>query len=474
MYGTKTQRSVALEVRKSNKIGAGPGSPTIYYQRDTDGVILSEIRRSGTNSPPATVVHQPAVTRSVRVLSTERGPRVPLLVDVIRTKTFRNKRGVVVKKTFTEKRRKMVRSYYPIYKYVFRTSKEKYINIPSRAVNYLNYRQVYVTVAYPEFTCRHADGSYQRYSGDTFLPFNLLGTGTAVGVSHEGFFEPSLPDLSSHEQACLRKLHSKISDIPANVAQILAERKQTASLLADAVSRLVSALSAFRRRDLTTMVSSLFPTNQRQLANDFLAFKFGVVPLISDVEGLLQNLSTFDLKNKTVSARVTSDVIDRELYRSTNAGLTYVVREELEFTVKYSATLRFSSELNRAFQRLGLTNLASLSWELVPWSFVADWIFSIGSWLQSLENLAQVELERAWETVLVTRRVFCTVTSSGPSNNSGYYWDGSIQDVWSFKQFSCTRIPSVSIAVEPFALKNNIASLGHLGLSLALLRQKWR
>jgi len=387
--------------------------------------------------------------------------------------TFRNKRGVLVKKTFTTTRRKLVRSYYPVYKYVFRTSREKYVNVRARAINKLDFTRTDTTLAYPRFTCRNGE-SWQSYLGDTYAPFNLLGVGTAVGVAIEGFLEPVLPDLSDWEQSCLRLLHKRISDVPANLAQILAERRQTATLLADAVSRLTSALSAFRRRDLTSVVSSLFPTSVKGLANDYLAFKFGVVPLISDIEGLLQNLSAFDLKNKTVSTRVTTPVINRELYRATTGGLTYVVKEELQFTVKYSASLRFSSELNRAFQKLGLTNLASLGWELLPWSFVADWVFSIGSWLQSLENLAQVELDRAWKTILITRRVSCTVISSGLANTSGYVWDADIQDVWSFTQFRCTRTPSVSLAVEPFKLKNNIASLSHLALSLALIRQKWR
>lgn len=475
MYINQTQHEKNPVI---NRLNYAMGNSRTYVQTIGSTPLIEELRRSGTNSPPATVVHIPPVTRVVRILSTTKGPRVPTLVDKVITVRRRNKRGVFVKKTFTIKKSVLKRSRIPCYRYVNRTSREKYLNVRARTVNALNYRKTHVKLEYPIF--RRTAGlvdpltgpSYvQSYSGDTWSPFNLL-DGTAVGLSHEGFLQASLPDFARVRNDSLIKLHSKISDIKSNLAQVIAEREQTMSLLADAVSRLSSAYKDFRRRDLASAVTHLFPTSSKQLANDFLAFKFGVLPLISDIEGMLQNLSSFDISNKTVSAKQVESV-DRVLWTQTAGGLKYEVREFLSYTVKTSARLRFQSELSRSFQKLGLTNLAGLAWELLPWSFVADWALPIGSWINSLENLAQVDVENSWETTLYSREVVCEVTSLPVADSNGYIWDYQIQKVWSFKQFSCVRSPGTSLSISPFFFKRSFLNTSHLELALALFRQKW-
>jgi hypothetical protein len=154
-------------------------------------------------------------------------------------------------------------------------------------------------------------------------------------------------------------------------------------------------------------------------------------------------------------------------------GLKFEVREVLSYTVKTSARLRFQSELSRSFQKLGLTNLAGLAWELLPWSFVADWALPIGNWINSIENLAQVDVENSWETILYTRNVYCEVTSLPVADSNGYVWDYKFQKVWSFSQFGCIRSPGTPLTVSPFFLKKSFLNTSHLELALALLRQKW-
>lgn len=43
-----------------------------------------------------------------------------------------------------------------------------------------------------------------------------------------------------------------------------------------------------------------------------------------------------------------------------------------------------SNSAYRTFNRLGLTNLLEIGWELIPFSFVIDWVAPIGDYLGSL------------------------------------------------------------------------------------------
>jgi hypothetical protein len=50
-------------------------------------------------------------------------------------------------------------------------------------------------------------------------------------------------------------------------------------------------------------------------------------------------------------------------------------------------------------QRLGLTNLPSVLWELVPWSFVVDWWVNVGGFIASLDDLLGVTVSRGFNSI---------------------------------------------------------------------------
>jgi hypothetical protein len=49
-------------------------------------------------------------------------------------------------------------------------------------------------------------------------------------------------------------------------------------------------------------------------------------------------------------------------------------------------------------EMLGLLNPLSIAWELVPWSFVADWMFNISGYLDSWSAFAGLGLQEAYTT----------------------------------------------------------------------------
>lgn len=478
MYGSEdTLQSPTRRVSRSNSYPGGHTSYDLLY----GGVYRRRFSRSGTNSPSIRI-KQPASTGFRKVFVKVRGPKVSYSTQVLKKVKVRTRNGYgvyfsYVKPVWVVRRR---RSYIlqerlkPVY------HKERTLNVTFRRANHLDFSES-VFVHYPGSLLRYYppdDRWNHSYSWDQFGAFALLGSNTPVGANSADYVGNSSllnSTIDRLKAETLVKINKSISDQNVNLAQVLAERKQTYSLLAEAVSRLASAYRAFRQRDLSALTRSLFPSNSKELANDILAWKFGVVPLISDIEGIAADLHKFDVTSKTVNVSA-NYVSQANLIGYTDGlGLRSEIYEDLDVTVKRSARLKVTSETLRAFQKLGLTNLASLAWELTPWSFVADWIFSVGNYLSSIENLAGCELESSWCTVFVKRRIYCKYSAASVPDGSGYIWSRVPPTLgWTISQVQCNRALTPDLTVSPWTLKFDPATRNHLLLSVSLLRQRFK
>ena len=72
-----------------------------------------------------------------------------------------------------------------------------------------------------------------------------------------------------------------------------------------------------------------------------------------------------------------------------------------EESCKVSFTYDVPNTFLREFSTLGLTNPAVVAWELVPYSFVLDWLVPIGSWLDLLDAGAFLEYREGSRTCFV-------------------------------------------------------------------------
>ena len=75
----------------------------------------------------------------------------------------------------------------------------------------------------------------------------------------------------------------------------------------------------------------------------------------------------------------------------------------------------------RAFNQLGLLNPVSLAWELVPWSFVVDWVLPIGSVLSALSAPAGL--------IFIDGSLSARTSAEGPYTQV-CFWPGYSNDSW--------------------------------------------
>ena len=223
---------------------------------------------------------------------------------------------------------------------------------------------------------------------------------------------PTFPsDLSTRtEQRALRKV--KQQDV--NLAVAFGERAATAEHLALTAGRILGGLKAARRLDPVKMAKQL-GMNPQILANRakrvlrrkyntvdgkvhslWLEAQYGWKPMLSDVHGMVSELIDRDNRFEdryTVHCTAKGE----QLVTTYLEGITAQTGiSGLEFRncristrARHRSYARFDWVLNNpslaTASELGITNPAETAWELVPFSFVADWFIPLGTYLSSLD-----------------------------------------------------------------------------------------
>ena len=225
------------------------------------------------------------------------------------------------------------------------------------------------------------------------------------------------------KQRAANKLHEKAKSQKVNLAQAIAERKQTLNMFADLAKRLAKVILAAKSGNLLRAASYLFPKNAKELSNDYLMWKYGVSPLLSDLNGLAQKLAapmkevTYDIRSHCEESgqmfTLYEDTCDIELKVGTKVK---IIVEKVE--VRYKCRVAVSNGgLNEA-KEFGFLNLPALGWELIPFSFVADWVLPIGDYVNNLDAFVGLRVLWVTETVAVKYRVLAERTLSQSANQN--------------------------------------------------------
>lgn len=229
----------------------------------------------------------------------------------------------------------------------------------------------------------------------------------------------------------LIKARNDIQAGKVNYGQAIGEANQTARLVGDSCKRLLTAVRSLRRGDARGVAKALSVHKKpprkfvkkvqktisaagirklklretaaealrqdksirkmKNVTSAWLELQYGWKPLISDVAGTIDNLSSFTRYDWIVtgkgSAKQNVSVVgsQTEYYKSLYAaGYVDVKGSNAAKVIIIGVPSQTPTSLA---SDLGLTNLPLLAWELTPFSFVADWFLPIGPWLDSLDSL---------------------------------------------------------------------------------------
>lgn len=213
------------------------------------------------------------------------------------------------------------------------------------------------------------------------------------------------------------KLLSKIRGHEFNLGVALAEAPDTFALVTQTAINLSRAMKSLRRGKFASAARHLGVdlkpghglNKSNTIASNWLQLQYGWLPLLEDVEQAAK--ATAAILNKPFQAtyRVSSQVANVVEY-PTNL-LSPHFQSVTTDSLRRKVTI---SEDPSAIQSLSLTDLASVVWEKVPYSFVADWFVPIGSYLAARSGIPSLPITSVVDSHLV-------ITSNSFLNSgSGY------------------------------------------------------
>ncbi len=190
----------------------------------------------------------------------------------------------------------------------------------------------------------------------------------------------------------LGRYYSKIQSIQKSVeGQVMAgEIRETIKLLKHPFEQGVKLL--------TTIMSnkSTFRSMSRRSGDLWLQYRFGILPLISDIEGIKKIINSQAQKEFVGSERVygQAESSGAAPWSGTVVGSGLDLNGTRTWTEKAELIIRFgylhqaksgaqarTDDLVASF--LNVRDLPSTAWELIPWSFLIDYFVDVGSIIQA-------------------------------------------------------------------------------------------
>lgn len=249
------------------------------------------------------------------------------------------------------------------------------------------------------------DGKYETFQGKQRLKWNNYETTKwsvrrtkGISLAYGNIWRASncFPGSSFPTANDILTLQSRLSEKVKghnfNLAVSVAQGKQTVDMVRDAVFSIGGAISdlkkgkfesAARRFGVAQRPSKL---SKKDISGRWLELQYGWLPLISDVYEAAKAYESL-----TSGARVNrvTESIHKEWRGNAscepgNYSCYGNVQENARYIYEMTETLS-------APRSLGLTDPASVIWELIPYSFVVDWFIPIGDYLSNLNSIPKLQ-----------------------------------------------------------------------------------
>lgn len=262
----------------------------------------------------------------------------------------------------------------------------------------------------------------------------------------------------------------QVKDQSVNLAQAWAERQMTADLVGNTALKLAKAYKYAKKGNFKKAARAL-GARPNKSASNWLELQYGWLPLLSDVYGAAEALAKRDspqhwtITGKGVVREPWSNLgtrwYGRWRGRTVERGMQGVF-VRLDYVPKNDFFVNLSN--------LGLTNPAQLAWELLPYSFIVDWIWPVGDWLSSLDATVGLEFHSGSRT---QRREGYGLWYPDPEPEPGYTYT-KMQYSAASRYLSLTRSVYLESPIPYPPPPKNPFSFTHMANGLALLAQAFK
>lgn len=199
------------------------------------------------------------------------------------------------------------------------------------------------------------------------------------------------PVDTGKEYKVIAKLREKAYGSGFNPAVFTAEGQMAFKMIGDAATSLGKALESLKRKDPKGVAKALLITvkqaraafkARRDMSGRWLELQYGWLPLVNDMEEAGKYIGemvarTSATRTKIVARKTWSEESSAPLTAA--AGVYQYTNRVTVFQLQY---IVYGFQKSPTYVP-SLQTVATVAWEKTPWSFVADWVIPIGSYLEA-------------------------------------------------------------------------------------------
>lgn len=297
-----------------------------------------------------------------------------------------------------------------------------------------------------------------------------------------GTFPDHSYDLSHSFQGYEKALNdviSKVKGMTVNLAQAYAEVQKTMDLVGDTAAAIAKSIRYAKQgkfRQAARAVGAGDSPPGLSTANKWLALQYGWTPLLNDVKGAAEHLAR-RANPPILSFRARSRVSDSALVYLHDSGVGgLMTSRELGYSCDTEVCLKFSlgSQTARELSQLGITDPLLLVWELIPYSFVADWFFPVGRYLQGIGYDNGLSFRAGYVTQFSKNGWVVEIAGKNSNFSSTVKQEIGQRIIISSQNIYLTRNRLLAAPSVPVPRFKNPLSPAHMLNGLALLRKSCR
>lgn len=256
----------------------------------------------------------------------------------------------------------------------------------------------------------------------TVCPFEAAPT-WAVDCNHIMNGHEHAIDSWEVAEDALRGWYSQVNQIEMKLAEYAVEYRRTANSIGGKMDDLRHLLLSIKRKNTSAGLIRPQGSISDTIANEWLASQFMWLPILKDIENLCNG---FDPKVDGFMHSFTASKEGRAEKAYTYptglmAGPIFNIERTTTQCVNATASAKIiPKSLAASYMRsTGLTDLSVIAWDSLPFSFVIDWLYPVGAWLQNLGAGQTVSITDASVTIKDTRRSVNTFSMEPPQSVKG-------------------------------------------------------
>lgn len=294
-------------------------------------------------------------------------------------------------------------------------------------------------------------------------------TTAAITSEFIGYGQPTISQVwgPNDDISLIGKLSDKISGEQFNMAVFLGEGKEALETIAQSARRIALSLKSLRRGNVFRAARTLLENprkiapnisrkhvTEKWLADNWLQLQYGWKPLVQDIFGAASHFAYMQNRPQVLTYRARKTIKPQKILSPSGSY-------DLSGTVSYGKTIKALVSKIDEIALLGLKDPASLAWELLPYSFVCDWVIPVGNYLEA------INLQRSLAATYVTSWKYRYAQAGGTIRSGGFTFTGG----FSRERVTVGRTVSSSLNVPLPVVKPwvKIDSWIHATNSIALL-----